>query len=177
MDIKCSIRLAGILLLVTAAPAFAWRCEHGFVEAGDNAQTVLKKCGRPVFIYGNGGKTMRSRSSVLWYYDSGPTQLVRVLTFHGGMLVNIDTAGYGLRTNTQACTPADIRSGMHAYELVTRCGKPRARRSLKTRAARSVQAHVEIWTYDFGPQYLLQKVTIADGRVQSLETASRAQRR
>lgn len=177
MDIKRIAHLVGILLLVTAAPAFAWRCEHGFVDTGDSTQTVLRKCGAPAFVYGSTGKSAHARSPALWYYDFGPTQLVRVLKFQGGVLASIDTAGYGLHASTQACTPADVRTGMQVYELVTRCGKPRVRRSLGTRAPKGASAHVETWTYDFGAQYLLQKVTIADGQVRSVETASRVQRR
>lgn len=177
MNIKWMLGLAGILLLPAAAPAFAWRCEHGFVDVGDSAQAVLKKCGRPDFIFGTSGKSTRSRALSLWYYDSGPAQLVRVLQFRGAVLENVDTAGYGMGATPQGCTPADLRPGMSVYALAKRCGTPRNRRASRKRTGGAVDGHTEIWTYDFGAQYLLHKVTITGGQVQSVETAGRTSRR
>lgn len=173
MNIKWITWIAAVLLLLATAPVFAWRCEGGFVDVGDAAQTVLRKCGRPDFVYGKTGKRSNKRSEAYWYYDAGPSQLVRVLRFHGGVLKRIDTSGYGFSFTAQACTPADIRSGMSVYELARHCGPPARKRFLRKHAA----GHAEIWTYDFGPRYLLQNVTIAGGQVLGVETASRTQRR
>lgn len=177
MNIKWMTYLTGISLFLAAAPVFAWRCNQGFVDVGDSAQTVTRKCGRPDFIYGSAGKAAGKRSVVLWYYDSGPLQLVRVLRLRAGVLESIDTAGYGLRETTRVCTPADIRSGMQVYELAKRCGKPRRKRVLGKRSAGNIGSRAEVWTYDLGVQYLLQQVTIVDGQVQTVETVSRSQRR
>lgn len=177
MNIKRISGLAGFLLFLTSAPVFAWRCERGFVDTGDSAQTVLKKCGRPDFIFGTSGKSTRTRAPALWYYDLGPAQLIRVLKFRGGILENMDTAGYGLSAIPQSCTPADLRPGMNVYALAKRCGTPRSRRASRKRNAGAVGGHTEIWTYDFGAQYLLHKVTITGGQVQSVETAGRPSRR
>lgn len=177
MNIKWMTYLAGVFLFLAAAPVFAWRCNQGFVDVGDTAQTVTRKCGRPDFVYGSAGKAAGKHSVVLWYYDSGPSQLVRVLRLRAGVLESIDTAGYGLRETDRACTPADIRSGMQVYELAKRCGKPRRKRVLGQRSAGNIGSRTEVWTYDLGAQYLLQRVTIVDGQVQVVEAAGRAQRR
>lgn len=177
MNIKWMTYLAGVFLFLAAAPALAWRCNQGFVDPGDSAQTVVKRCGRPDFVYGSAAKAEGKRSVVLWYYDSGPLQLVRVLRLRAGVLESIDTAGYGLRATGRACTPADIRSGMQVYELAKRCGKPQRKRVLSKRSAGNTGSRAEVWTYDLGARYLLQRATIVDGQVQSVETAGRTPRR
>lgn len=176
MNIKWMAYFAGVSLFLAALPAFAWRCDQGFVDVGDTAQTITRKCGRPDFVYGSTGKAAGKRSVVLWYYDSGPLQLVRVLRLRAGVLESVDTAGYGLRETGRACTPADIRSGMQVYELAKRCGKPLRKRALGKRSGRNTGGRGEVWTYDLGAQYLLQQATIVDGEVQSVETASRVPR-
>lgn len=184
MNIKWTAWMAGVFLLLTALPALAWRCEHGFVDTGDSAATVRKQCGPPDFIYGGtsarrGGRAQSADEH--WYYNPGPSQLLRILHFRGGVLEQIDTAGYGFNPSPRRCTPQDIRTGMNVYELVTRCGKPKNKHTYTAgagkRSSGSAASRTEIWTYDFGSQYLLQKITISSGDVQSVETAHRDTRR
>jgi Protein of unknown function (DUF2845) len=68
---------------------------------------------------------------------------------------------------------------MSAYELASRCGKPKSKRDRNTHiggkgSAGRLVMHTEEWTYDFGSQYLLQQASIVSGRVQHLEIVSRA---
>ena len=182
MNIKWMLWIAVGMLLLTVSPAMAWNCPSGFAKSGDTRATVRQKCGVPDFIYPDKSRGNSQAADERWYYNPGPGQLVRVLRFQRGVLANIATAGYGFKPLTRRCTPADIRYGMSVYELVARCGKPKSKRVAATggnggKHARSVHVlRTEIWTYDFGPQYLLHKVTLVDAQVNSAETASRAQK-
>ncbi|MGA9852423.1 MAG: DUF2845 domain-containing protein [Gammaproteobacteria bacterium] len=183
MNIKWIIWPGAILLMLGASPALAWRCEHGLVDTGESAAAVRKKCGKPDLIYSDTGMYRRSAhksTDERWYYNFGPGQLLRVLRFHGGVLQEIDTSGYGFKPSPGRCTPQDIRLGMSVYELLTRCGKPKSKRQRSSRSGGDKRGHAagaitrtEIWTYDFGSQYLLQEVILSGGKVQSLETANR----
>jgi len=182
MNIKWIIRPTTILLMLAVTPAFAWRCDHGFVNTGDAASLVRRKCGQPDFVYNDTGIYRRGHFISIdehWYYNYGPSHLLQELRFHNGVLQAVDTLGYGFRPVSRRCTPQDIRVGMSAYELAMRCGKPKSKRNRTTRisgAKHSSEKAVirrEEWTYDFGSQYLLQEVTISGGQVQSLGTASR----
>ncbi|MGH8282852.1 MAG: DUF2845 domain-containing protein [Gammaproteobacteria bacterium] len=146
------------------------------MDTGDSAASVRQRCGKPDFIYPDASASRRNRSGSReerWYYNSGPSQLLRVLLFQKGVLKEIDTLGYGFNPALHRCTPQDIRFGMSAYELANRCGKPKRRRS----AHASAGTRTAVWTYDFGSQYLLQNVTISGGQVQSVETTSHHARR
>jgi hypothetical protein len=183
MNIKWIAWMAGVFLAVIALPAMAWRCPHGFAEPGDAASMVRQKCGTPDFIYPNGKRKGTSADDERWYYNPGSAGLLRVLRFNRGKLSNIDTAGYGFRHAVGRCTPADLRYGMSVYELTARCGKPKNKRLVASgtvggKHRRGVrQPRTEIWTYDFGAQYLLQKVTLVDAQLDSVATASRREPR
>jgi len=183
MNIKRIIWAANLALMLGVSPAFAWRCEHGFVNTGDTDKVVRKKCGQADFTYIDIGVYRSGRLVPVdehWYYNYGPNRLLQLLRFHHGILQAVDTLGYGFRLGAHRCTPQDIRIGMSAYELLNGCGRPKSRRKRFTRikgagsSSGKVVIHTEIWTYDFGSQYLLQKITVSDGQVQSRETASRA---
>jgi Protein of unknown function (DUF2845) len=183
MNIKWIFWGANLALVLGASPAFAWRCEHGFADTGDTNNMVRKKCGHPDFIYTDTGVYRAGRFIPIdeyWYYNYGPNRLLRALRFHSGVLQAVDTLGYGFRPGAHRCTPQDIRIGMSAFELLNGCGRPKSRRKRFTRlkgtkrSSGKVVIHTEIWTYDFGSQYLLQKVAVSGGQVQSRETTSRA---
>ena len=182
MNIKWMLWIGVGMLLLTVSPAMAWGCPPGFVKSGDTRATVRQKCGVPDFIYPDKSRGNSQAVDERWYYNPGPGQLVRVLRFQHGVLANIATAGYGFKPLTRRCMPADIRYGMSVYELVARCGKPKNKRVAATggnggKHTRSVHVlRSEIWTYDFGAQYLLHKVTLVDAQVDSVETAGRAQK-
>jgi hypothetical protein len=167
------------MLLLVASPAMAWSCRHGFAQSGDTRAEVRQKCGAPDFIYPDKSRGGSQAADERWYYNPGSGQLLRVLRFQRGVLADITTAGYGFKPATRRCTPADIRYGMSVYELAARCGKPKNKRMVAAsghggKHARGIHAaRTEIWTYDFGAQYLLHKVTLVDAQVNSVETTSR----
>ncbi|MGH8379052.1 MAG: DUF2845 domain-containing protein [Gammaproteobacteria bacterium] len=181
MNIKWIIGSGAILLMLAAPPAFAWRCSHGLVDTGDSVTSVRQRCGKPDFIYSDTSASTRGRSGSRderWYYNSGPSQLLRVLLIHKGVVQAIDTLGYGFNPALHRCTPQDIRIGMSVYELASRCGKPKNKHATHPGAGKrghsgSAGMRTEVWTYDFGSQYLLQKVILTGGQVQGVETASR----
>lgn len=182
MNIKWIVWMGGMLLMLFALPAMAWQCRNGFAELGDAAAAVRKKCGAPDFIYPQSKHGNARAGEERWYYNPGSGGLLRVLRFQSGKLSVIDTAGYGFRPATKRCTPADLRPGMSVYELAARCGPPKNKRVLASGAAGSAHRRgvrgprTEIWTYDFGSQYLVQKVTLVDAQVDSVATASRGGR-
>lgn len=182
MNINRIVWVGGVLLAVYTLPAMAWQCRHGFAELGDTAAVVLRKCGKPDFVYPDTKRAGARTGEVRWYYNPGSGGLLRVLFFRAGKLSSIDTAGYGFSPAARRCTPADLRQGMSVYELAARCGPPKNKRVLASGAAgsahkRSVRGpRTEIWTYDFGSQYLVQKVTLVDAQVDSVTTASRGGR-
>ncbi len=179
----------GAILLLSATPrAFAWRCDRGMVNTGDRASVVRSKCGKPDFIYSDAGVYRRGHLTSIderWYYNYGPSQLLRVLRLHKGVLWEIDTPAYGFNMSRRRCTPQDIRLGMSAYELIARCGRPRSKRERSAhpgggrrgRSGGAVAIRTQLWIYDFGSAYLLQQVTISDAQVQSLDTMRRQARR
>ena len=101
-----------------AATASTFRCGTEIVRTGDTTAEVLIKCGKPDYaeeaasittgssrkrrILDEEDRPQRERtyteSSVRvenWYYDRGFNDFVYVLTFIGGRLANVKTAGYG----------------------------------------------------------------------------------
>ncbi|MGH8293137.1 MAG: DUF2845 domain-containing protein [Gammaproteobacteria bacterium] len=182
MNIKRIVWVGGVLLAIYTSPAVAWQCRHGLPEPGDTASEVLRKCGQPDFIYPDARRAGARARADRWYYNPGPSGLLRVLRFEGGKLSAIDTGGYGFSHAARRCTPADLRQGMSVYELAARCGPPKNKRVIASGAAgsahrRGVRApRTEIWTYDFGSQYLVQKVTLVDAQVDRVTTVSRGGR-
>lgn len=179
MNIKWIVWMGGMWLMLLALPAMAWQCRNGFAEPGDAAAKVRKKCGAPDFIYPQGKHANARASEVRWYYNPGSGGLLRVLRFQGGKLSVIDTAGYGFSLATKHCTPVDLRYGMSVYELVARCGQPKTKRVVASGAGGkhkhgAQSARSEVWTYDFGSQYLLQAVTLVDAQVDRVASASRS---
>jgi hypothetical protein len=119
----------------------------------------------------------------VWYYDRGPSQLLRVLTFRNGALSAIDTDGYGFPAQMEAgCGPGQLTAGMSKYRLLRICGSPSSQQaqsllrplppqspvtpSLSARLQRPV--YLEYWYYEFGPQRLPRWVTLEDDWVRDI---------
>lgn len=99
--------------LAAAAPAQAFRCGTKLVHEGDTRAEVIAKCGepaemdertvlrRPVYwIHGRPyhlGYGLVDVSIETWIYNLGPHKLMRRLRFEDGLVVEIDTLGYGYR--------------------------------------------------------------------------------
>jgi len=78
---------AGVAVSTVRADTF--RCGTGLVRPGDTSFEVLKKCGRPASQQQISGANERFVEQ--WYYEPGPTEFTRILTFVGTRLVNIET--------------------------------------------------------------------------------------
>lgn len=170
---------AGLLL---PGRAEALRCNGSLVSEGDRAFQVRQACGDPDYVqplHVHVHDTLHVREE-LWYYNFGPSRLLRELHFRGGRLQRIRTPGRGFREREPAggCKPGDVGADMTAYELLARCGEPvqREARSLVRRDHHDGFGHshhrvwVEDWYYQFGDQYLDRRVRLTDGRVTDVDT-------
>ena len=100
------------LLVTSAAFADGFRCGTKLVTEGASRSEVAAKCGEPtdvvnarsVFrrpvIWGYGrpyyvGEDFIEVPVEVWTYNLGPNKLMRQLRFEGGVVVDIDTLGYG----------------------------------------------------------------------------------
>lgn len=111
-----------LLLLFVSNPAHAFRCKSKLVKDGMHEQQVIAVCGEPTtrrilgsalrsYNYGYGrnrGGGLNSRRAypgvgslaqevyiTEYVYNFGPRKLMRRLIFEGGVLVTIETIGYG----------------------------------------------------------------------------------
>ncbi|HVA54971.1 MAG TPA: DUF2845 domain-containing protein [Gammaproteobacteria bacterium] len=172
---------SAFLLSLTLSPAFAWRCDHGLVNIGDSTSQVRKNAARRI--------TATAIQAIIGAASSLPSMSVDITTivpgfyckelrFHKRRLETLDTPGYGFRLDTKHCARQDISIGMSAHGLASRCGKPNSERdryihiSGGNGSGGKLVMHREDWTYNFGSQYLLQKVSITSGRVRDRETLS-----
>lgn len=114
--------IAALLLTVAAAePAHAFRCKSKLVKDGMHEQQVIAICGEPTTrrvigyavrsidygwrqVYPGGlerrrfpGYAQLSEEVIVteYVYNFGPRKLMRRLVFEGGVLVTIETIGYG----------------------------------------------------------------------------------
>jgi hypothetical protein len=99
--------------LLASSPAFAaLRCGSKIVTEGDTRSEVAVKCGEPTevltvkslfrrpVIWSNGrpyyiGEDFVEVPVEHWIYNLGPNKLMRRLRFEGGLLVEIESLGYG----------------------------------------------------------------------------------
>ena len=116
---------AGSLLvfaMLASDPAYAFRCKSKIVKDGMHEQQVIAICGEPTAVrhigyalrgynigwhnrYPGGlntGRTYPGYGNLVqevvvteYVYNFGPRKLMRRLIFEGGLLVNIETIGYG----------------------------------------------------------------------------------
>jgi Protein of unknown function (DUF2845) len=115
--------LAFGLTFAAASPAYAFRCGSHLITEGDTRSEVAAYCGNPTeidrrssivrqplvwirgrpFSVGNG---LIEIPVEIWIYNLGPSKLMRRLRFEDGVLVDIDTMGYGYYENSP---PPDAR--------------------------------------------------------------------
>jgi hypothetical protein len=109
-----------IVALLAAESAHAFRCGSKIVRDGMHEQQVIAICGEPMTmrnigyavrafdfrIYRPHGSKVYHRHPAFgtlatdvvvteWVYNFGPRKLMRRLVFEGGVLVTIETIGYG----------------------------------------------------------------------------------
>jgi hypothetical protein len=116
--------LAFGLTLAAAAPAYAFRCGSHLITEGDPRSKVAAYCGDPTEIdrrsailrrpvtWINGrpftiGTGLVEIPVEIWIYNLGPSKLMRRLRFEDGVLVDIDTMGYGYY---ESSPPPDSRN-------------------------------------------------------------------
>ncbi len=106
-----SILAALCCTALLAAPAWAFRCGNRLVTEGDTQESVRAKCGNPSevrrqqllrpaviwrygrpFRVGNGAIEVTGES---WIYNLGPNRFMRRVRFEVGVVVEIETLGYG----------------------------------------------------------------------------------
>jgi hypothetical protein len=107
-------RLAAVFVLgmLASSPAFAFRCGSKIITEGASRSEVLAKCGEPAdvvtqrsvfrrpMIWSRGrsyyvGEDFIEVPVESWVYNLGPNKLMRRLRFEGGVVVEIETLGYG----------------------------------------------------------------------------------
>lgn len=116
-----AVVLLTVSLILITAPAHAFRCGTKIVRDGMHEQQVIRACGEPTTrryigravrgvdipyvryrtpgspIYRTPGYGHFVTEVVIteYVYNFGPRKLMRRLLFEGGVLVQIDTIGYG----------------------------------------------------------------------------------
>lgn len=115
--------MALLLIVMIAAPAEAFHCGSKLLKVGMHSTEVVAICGEPASRrhlgyalrrydfgarrrlaprwtdYHNPGYGQLSEELIIteYVYNFGPRKLMRRLIFEGGILVRIETLGYGYR--------------------------------------------------------------------------------
>lgn len=186
------IILAVLWLGLSTAADAGFRCDGQIIDTGDNRLKVRSLCGEPDLIDAPGqaviGHALQADQET-WYYNFGPRQLIRVLHFRRGRLVEIDQDGYGFRvTEPGRCSGFDMVEGWSKFRLLVECGPPddteigRVLRPVRPEDFGGHGAHLtgqrievlrERWIYNFGPEQLLRTVWIEQGVVTDVEVGGR----
>src|SRR3954470_10925268 len=121
-----------ILLLLASPAAFAMRCGSRIVDVGTQDFQVRERCGEPFYtdtyyateVFGNNGPVAQYRDVQydVWYYNFGPSTLMRRFVFRDGVLAREETLGYGVNEIGEDCNPNRDYRGVSIGELVARCG-------------------------------------------------------
>ncbi|MDI3260105.1 MAG: DUF2845 domain-containing protein [Sinobacteraceae bacterium] len=188
----CSSALLLLLALSgSAAGDDVMRCGSRLVSRGMPTAEVRALCGEPAYRdawyaalpYGGYAADIE-----VWYYNFGPSQLLRLLKFRNGELESIGADGYGFTPPPRPdCGPGDILPGMSKYRLLSSCGEPLSKRAedlLVPVPPRSTEAlgygggyytpvYREEWIYNFGARYFLRKVILENGRVSEVRDGER----
>ena len=180
-----------IALLLASTSVHAMRCGNRLVSDGSQDFQVRERCGDPfwedhytnVDVIGAYGPQEQQRSVqyAVWYYNFGPSQLMRQLIFRDGVLLREDTLGYGVAEIGSDCNPNRTLDGLSIGELVARCGEPASRRSqtdtIVRRPARGVEQWRDLrreeWIYDGIDSRFVRIVRLVDGRVEGVDRVAR----
>ena len=178
------LALAGV---ADGAAAASMRCAGGIVNDGDSVERVRSRCGEPDHIEAWPAAAPLPAGAV-WFYNEGPSRLLRVLRLRGGRVVAVDHMGYGFRAPERPdCRPDAARVGWSAYRLLAYCGEPDARHTvgrlltprrahptgkLLPRGQRAV--YRQRWRYDFGPRHLPREYTLDNAIVTEVRTLPRS---
>lgn len=86
-------------------------------------------------------------------------------------ILALAAAGAARASDSMRCGSRIVSQEALAAELLSACGAPSYRDRFTVQIpSGAFVADTEIWTYDFGPQRLLQLVTLRDGRISDIDT-------
>jgi hypothetical protein len=115
--------LAVMLGLAAASPAYAdLRCGNHLITEGDTRAEVVAYCGDPSEIQSTSSILRRAVTWIngrpytvgdgfievpvdIWVYNLGPNKLMRRVRFEDGVVVAIDTLGYGYNEPARPTPP------------------------------------------------------------------------
>jgi hypothetical protein len=108
---KTSVAILGLLLAPSLLFAESIRCGSGLIIKGSTSADLLEYCGKPAQVtkngtvnglvgntYTAGGITNQATGDFeveTWTYDFGPNQLMERVRIENGIVVQIDSLGYG----------------------------------------------------------------------------------
>jgi hypothetical protein len=108
---KTSVAVIGLLLAPSLLFAESIRCGSQLIAKGSTSADLLEYCGKPAQVTRNGrvnglvGNTstaggINSQATgdfevETWTYDFGPNQLMERVRIENGIVVQIDSLGYG----------------------------------------------------------------------------------
>ena len=108
---KTGIAILGLLLASPSVLADSIRCGSQLILKGSTSADLLENCGKPTQVVKNGtthglvGNTYRGSGVIgeatgdieveTWTYDFGPNQLMERVRLENGIVVQIDSLGYG----------------------------------------------------------------------------------
>jgi Protein of unknown function (DUF2845) len=108
---KTSFAVLGLLLTPSLLFAESIRCGSQLIEKGSTGADLLEYCGKPAQVTKNGtvhglvgnthtagGITSQATGDFeveTWTYDFGPNQLMERVRIENGIVVQIDSLGYG----------------------------------------------------------------------------------
>lgn len=168
------------------------RCGDRLVNVGDTKYEVLHRCGQPDYREHLPPYGVEKRYSPYekhhfyvdeeeWFYNFGSNRFVKILTFRNGYLRDIRQGGYGFaRSVRENCrvTGGRISKGDSKAEVLMKCGEPDyedvVREARKLEIDRLGEKHhiyvdLEVWIYNFGPNYFLSLLKFYNGRLIAIE--------
>src|ERR1700679_2960999 len=108
---KTSVVILGLLLAPSLLFAESIRCGSQLIEKGSTSTDLLEYCGKPTQVtrngtvnglvgntYTAGGITSETTGDFeveTWTYDFGPNQLMERVRIENGIVVQIESLGYG----------------------------------------------------------------------------------
>jgi Protein of unknown function (DUF2845) len=108
---KTSVAVLGLLLAPSLLFAESIRCGSQLITKGSTSAELLEYCGKPAQVtsngtvngllgntYAAGGLTSQATGDFeveTWLYDFGPNQLMERVRIENGIVVQIDSMGYG----------------------------------------------------------------------------------
>jgi hypothetical protein len=167
------------------------KCNGRIVSIGDAKSEIIAKCGEPFFQniisvetekdkYNN---KIQSEEVVVeqMTYNQGQNTLLKILTFKGGKLINIEN-GDRVSGDKQNGFTASI--GDSQAEIYAKYGEPFFRETISIESTKISSSHkentqqlieekVEQWSYNLGPGTFLKILTFKSGKLIKIENGTR----